>query len=249
MKLTKENTRRHDEAEALINSDRVLTRDEQAFCFEHYRPGANHNIGKGGIFFTSTDMATTLANMHAGGGRILDACAGIGVLARAILDQDWGKAITELVCLENNPEFVRIGQRLVPEARWVRGDIFHAATIRKLGLFDSAVSNPPFGNLPRESDYCRHNAPAHLMVAEVLIRRCEQGAVMIIPASDHSREDSDHRPSTAYLRFRERFPEAYITPLAVDCSCFNFHGAKPACAMVNLECPNVQLNPYLETDV
>lgn len=232
MKLTKQHTKLHDEACALINLSRDLTLDERDFVFENFRPGANHNIGKCGIFFTPPEMASTAALMHAGGGRIWDACAGIGVLARQMIDQDsTTHDITEMVCLEINEEFCRIGRRLVPEARWVCGNIFDAELVRSLGFFESAISNPPFGKVPVLNNYCRHKAPAHLMVAEVLLRRCHQGGIMIIPETDHSREDTDRNPGSNYLRFKNNFPDAMITPLPVDCRCFDFHGANPNVAM------------------
>ncbi|GGS37722.1 hypothetical protein GCM10010205_79500 [Streptomyces nojiriensis] len=48
--------------------------------------------------------------------------------------------------MERNPEYVAVGKRVLPDARWICADIVTMDT-KTLGLggFDYAVANPPYG--------------------------------------------------------------------------------------------------------
>src|SRR3990172_7934858 len=78
-KITKRQTKLHDQVMDLIHSDRSLSRDEIEFCFRNFNPLATHNVGKGAIFFTPVDLAWELAVMTQPKGAVIDLCAGIGV--------------------------------------------------------------------------------------------------------------------------------------------------------------------------
>ncbi|MEU6719794.1 hypothetical protein ABZ897_50780 [Nonomuraea sp. NPDC046802] len=47
------------------------------------------------------------------------------------------------MCVEKNPHYVAVGQRLLPEATWICGDVFDVLSMG-LGRFDTALANPPF---------------------------------------------------------------------------------------------------------
>lgn len=78
-KLTKAQRKAHQEAETILTQDR-LSDDDKDFVFENWHQGAEHNIGTAGAFFTPTGLAADFA-FDGGGRRVIDLCAGIGVLA------------------------------------------------------------------------------------------------------------------------------------------------------------------------
>lgn len=204
-KLTKTDTKLHDEAMELINGTGVLNFDQIEFCYENYNPMAEHNVGKAAIFFTPPELAWNFAVMASPSGRVIDLCAGIGILARNVMQHDsyLGSTeavphgdITEMVCLEQNPEFVRIGKRLLPQATWIEGSVFDKDLIISLGEFDLAISNPPYGNIPgkKAGSWLKTKGPAQWMVMEVGLRLAYNGVVAILP-----RGDSDYDYQTVPL--------------------------------------------------
>lgn len=229
---------------ALVNLERKLTDDEVEFVFQNFHPGAEHNVGKDGAFFTPLDLACDAALFayptgDPGGLRYLDACAGIGALSYALRAMDsLERKITEIVAIEANPRFVEVGKRLLPQVTWINGSIFDVALLQGLGWFDIAISNPPYGNLKStqgQMKWLTVQQPAHLAVAEVLSRLCKRGAVMIIPATDHNMEDNRAAsPSMNYQNFRRSLPAMDLVPVSVDCSIYKFKAATPKVAVVDL---------------
>jgi len=156
-KISKIDSKKHDEAEALVKASesRRLTLPEREFVIENWNPAARHNIGKHSVFFTPMDMASALAietghleakRKH----RVLDLCAGIGRLSWGVLNHhSLNRDNIELVCLELNPDFVRVGQAVLPEATWIQGSFLNPALISTLGRFDLVISNPPFAKIPQ----------------------------------------------------------------------------------------------------
>ena len=78
-KLTKKQTMAHEQAVDILKKD-VLTDDDKEFVFNNWHEAANHNNGANGAFFTPLDMAWDFA-LDVPGTKIIDLCAGIGVLA------------------------------------------------------------------------------------------------------------------------------------------------------------------------
>ncbi len=148
-KLTKLQARNHNAAMELLKKD-VLTDQEKEFVFINYHPGANSINGQAGAFFTPLSMAFDAA-YEAGGDcsdtrTFIDLCAGIGVLSYALVKR-YPKA-GRIVCVEINPEYVELGKKLVPEAEWYCLDVMDIEAIKELGVFDDAISNPPYGKVP-----------------------------------------------------------------------------------------------------
>jgi hypothetical protein len=147
-KLTKQQRRYHEEALQRLAKG-VLTDDDKEFVFKHYHEGANHNNGDSGAFFSSLELAYSAAHDCCGDGyktdrRVVDLCAGIGVLAYALVNRYQG---IQVVCVEANPDYVAVGKKLVPEAEWVCADVMDKDHMLSLGAFDYAISNPPFGKV------------------------------------------------------------------------------------------------------
>ena len=126
-----------------------LSENEINFIFEHYCESATNLNGEAGAFFTPDALAweTTLElgdTPYEKPLKVIDLCAGIGILARNTLLRHPNAEVT---CVEINPDYVEIGKRLVPQARWVCVNVTNISELQKLGRFDIAISNPPFGNV------------------------------------------------------------------------------------------------------
>ena len=233
MKLTKAQTKAHEQAMELVEAAEagtVITDNDREFILDHYHPGAAHNIGKGGVFFTPREVADTAAGFHNGGGRVLDACAGIGCLAYHL--KAWSRS-AKLTCVEINPEFVRVGRVVVPDAEWICGSVFDI--LPQLRQFDSAISNPPFGQIGSAASF--NFADAQFAVMELMTRHTKQGAIVIIPDADHSMEDRrDRHLSRNHIKFREMYPAWHITPCSVDMAVFKdkWKGANPKVMICDL---------------
>lgn len=145
-KLTKAQAKSHSEACALIDLERPLTGDEKEFVARNWNEAANHVNTLSGAHFTPIDMALDFS-LDVWGGRVLDLCAGIGLLGLACV---WRRCVAEenLVCVELNPDYIAVGKRLLPKATWICADAF-ALDWAILGRFDTIISNPPFGKVSR----------------------------------------------------------------------------------------------------
>lgn len=154
-KLTKEQAKSHAAAVDLLRKDR-LDDDEREFVLRNWREDANHVNSAAGAFFTPLDLAFDLT-IEICGRRVLDLCAGIGALSLAAhWRTGWGDPAREIVCIEKNPDYVAVGRKVLPEARWICADVFDLPTLN-LGRFDVAISNPPFGAIKRHD----RNAPRY----------------------------------------------------------------------------------------
>jgi hypothetical protein len=90
-KLTKAQRKAHAEAEAILTKDKI-TNDERDFVFHNWHEGATHENGGAGAFFTPFDLACDFA-LDGAGRRVIDLCAGIGVLSYIIHRRSqWGRA-------------------------------------------------------------------------------------------------------------------------------------------------------------
>jgi hypothetical protein len=150
-KLTKEQAKQHAAATDLLRKDK-LTDDEREFVLRNWREDAHHMNGVAGAFFTPLDLALDFT-IEVQGRRIIDLCAGIGCLALACHWRNgWSEPPREIVCIEKNPDYVAVGRKLLPEATWICADVFELPFMApELGRFDTAISNPPFGAIKRQS--------------------------------------------------------------------------------------------------
>lgn len=183
-KLTRTQTKRHKAALDLLTQDR-LTEHQQEQVFRDFHPGADHMTAESGAFFTPFDLAGDLALEISGATRILDVCAGIGVLSAFAY---WRSGYAnrdappvDIVCLERNSAYVEIGKQLCPWARWITGDVFDFGP-EDLGHFDIVIGNPPFGRVRRSANGPRYTgAETELHIIDHVARFATRGA-FIIPA-------------------------------------------------------------------
>jgi hypothetical protein len=144
-KLSKAQAKAHAEAVKILSQD-TLSHDERWFVLENWQESANHINSIAGAFFTPVGLARDFS-IEVSGKRILDLCAGIGSLSYLYFLAC--PAASEIVCVEKNPGYVSVGRKLLPEARWIEGDVFNLPG--DLGNFDNAISNPPFGATSRDA--------------------------------------------------------------------------------------------------
>lgn len=144
-KLTKAQFKLHNEAEALLEKDHLCI-EEREFVLEHWDPSAKHVNSADGAFFTPMDLAVSFACMLGHPGSIIDLCAGIGALSYGCTPV-YGEP-PRMVCIEKNPDYVRVGRKIVPHAEWIEGDVFDVLSMG-LGRFDAAIGNPPFGKVAK----------------------------------------------------------------------------------------------------
>lgn len=179
-KLSKAQIKQHREACALLEKD-VLSQEERWFVAENWQESAAHINSEAGAFFTPADLACDFT-IEVGGGRIVDLCAGIGMLSLAVIAGDREKAVTSLTCVEVNPHYVEVGRKVVPEATWICCSIFDDRVFEGK-RFDYAISNPPFGNIKRPGAPRRfQNGPFELAMLAVAAEIADYG-VFIIPKS------------------------------------------------------------------
>jgi predicted RNA methylase len=184
-KLTKLQAAAHDQCEAFLAKD-TLTDEDRFYVLEHWQESARNVNSAAGAFFTpyglAADMALELSNLR-GTVRVLDLCAGAGTLGLAVLRKNaWqiesGDLHLEIVCVETNPEYVRVGRKILPEATWIESSIFD---LPDLGHFDVAMSNPPFGRVKRDGDAPRYTgAEFEYHVLDIAAHRADVG-VFILP--------------------------------------------------------------------
>ena len=154
MKLSRAEIKLQKQVQELIESDRNLTFEELEFIYENFNPGYISDVTIHSAYFTPLDMAYDFALFAGKSGIMVDMCAGIGVLSFAAKTRDtYDGNIKQQICIERNPEYMKIGKRLLPSAHWIEGDIFDKSLwdsiITKYGNIDCIVSNPPFGKVSK----------------------------------------------------------------------------------------------------
>lgn len=192
MKITKAETKNHQAAEEILNQVSTISHPDREFVYRHWHPGANHLQGVNSAFFTPWNLAKALIlGVRFQDDVVIDLAAGHGMLMyqyyRTIC-YDILRKQPRMICVELNPEYVKIGQKLLPEAEWIRGDIFQAQTWESLGLPDNAdiLANPPYqtfkkAEYPSGERWLSYYGRGSLMAAEVALRLSTRGGAMILP--------------------------------------------------------------------
>ena len=183
-RISKDDAKMHRTASALVAQRRDLTGEERELVLEHWQESSSITNGLDGAFFTPEDLASDF-RLEVGGERVLDLCAGIGALAYHVwmageMDRRHeNRAPREIVCVEKNPAYVEVGRKILPEARWICGDVFDLPP--DLGDFDTVIGNPPFGHAERTGDgprYTGRRFEYHVIDAAASLAR---RGVFIIP--------------------------------------------------------------------
>ncbi len=184
-KLTKAQAKAHAQACDLLTKP-VLSEDDKDFVLQNWNEGANHVNGAAGAFFTPYDMAFdfTIDAIGQGGysGRIIDLCAGIGMLSYACWHRSHQKA--RITCVERNPDYLAVGQKILPEAEWILADVMDVLEMGlhtgQAGRFDVAISNPPFGKIKRAGGAPRYKgAEFEFHVIDIAAHLADSGAFIV----------------------------------------------------------------------
>lgn len=211
MRLSKRQMAQHNKAEALLLKEEALTDREVEFFFDNWNEAANHDVGRAGAFFTPLDLAYDFALEAAFDGckkqRVIELCAGIGVLAYAVLKRN---SNADIVCVEANPRYVEIGKKLVPQAQWICGSVEDTELLQSLGYFNTAISNPPFGRVPTMTDVCTEKYTGGLAEYKVIeLSSCMADyGVFLLPQESAGFSYSgvqcyERKASTKYARFEK----------------------------------------------
>jgi hypothetical protein len=201
-KLSKQQTKLHAQACALLAKD-VLTHDERLFVLEHWQESANHNNGVAGAFFTPISLARDFA-IEVGGGKIVDLCAGIGALAFAVYHRNaWGERDTDITCVEINPDYVTVGRKILPEAKWIVADVLSLP--ESLRDFDFAIANPPFGRIRQSGKAPRYSGSDFEYKVIDIASHLSNDGIFLIPQTSSPFQFSGRR------MYEEKPPEKYTT--------------------------------------
>lgn len=201
-RLSKEAAKAHEKACALVALDRDLTEMEKDFVLDNWQEAATATHNLAGAFFTPEPLARDLS-IEVSGDRIIDLCAGIGRLAYSCRDY-WGRRwnnepAREIVCVEQNPDYVAVGRKVLPEATWICADVLTVPAL-DLGRFDTAISNPPFGAIRRSGNAPSYDGPKfeyHVMAIAAQVARYgafiipQQSASFRYSGEQYYREESD----------------------------------------------------------
>jgi SAM-dependent methyltransferase len=179
-RLTKAQSKAHQQAEALLRKE-TLTLDEKIFVYENWHESAEHDSARSGAFFTPLEFANDF-KIEVHGPKILDLCAGTGVLSFCYAHFRHHDRPVDITCVEINPDYVRIGRKLLPEANWICADIFDIW--RDLPRdFDSVIGNPPFGRVMTDRKAPRYTgAECELKILDIASHLATYGT-FILPQS------------------------------------------------------------------
>lgn len=238
MKIPKPLAKLHNEALSLVRESRALTLEEREFVLQHFHEGANHLNGLAGAFFTPAGLARDLSIEVPERRRILDLCAGIGALSFACMEK-----AEEIVCVELNPEYVEVGKRVVPEAKWVRGDALDLDLYRDLGPFDVVISNPPFGRVRTEDSGKKTRKYTGSLFEYKVIETAKlagaQYGVFIVPQASapfqySGKPNFQQAPSRIEKEFREQTGIRMEPNCGLDTSSYRteWKGVTPICEIV-----------------
>lgn len=238
-KLTKQQAKLHQQACDLLSKD-VLTEDEKFFVIENWQESASHINTVAGAFFTPYDLASDFA-IETFSGRIIDLCAGIGILSfAASMMHRWSSAPVSFTCVEINPDYVAVGKKLLPEATWIEASVFDVLDM-DLGHFDLAISNPPFGQIKRpdgkgaprytggDFEYHVIDIAAHLANYGVFILP-QMSSGFKYSGSQNYQRDTDGKS----VKFQDK-TGIYLGPsCGIDTACYlnDWKGVSPLCEVV-----------------
>lgn len=249
-KLTKQEIKSHDEACRVLEKD-ILSEEDKEFVLDNWLPYAEHNVASTATFFTPKDFAREAANFisfniphNKQKFRLLDLCAGIGVLSFMVKEQmAWGREV-EITAVEFNPDFVRVGNKVLPEVKWVTMDAFDEESWNKSGLenerYDLTISNPPFG-LRGRYKWRGYEGPADLVACAVSLDKTDGSGIFILPQGSVPFRYSglnyyELSESISWNKLKRYYPNAHVDCISVDTSIYKtlWRGVAPSVELVQI---------------
>ncbi|WP_320337778.1 MULTISPECIES: class I SAM-dependent methyltransferase [Citrobacter] len=110
-RITKAQSKLHQQVMDLVHSDKALTFDEQLFILENYK---GDGIGATGAFFTPPMLARDFTIDIGRHKTSIELCAGIGTLS--FYNWHWNDP-EHITCIELNPEYVKIRKESITSGR------------------------------------------------------------------------------------------------------------------------------------
>ena len=233
MKISKQEAKLHNQVMELVESDKSLTLDDKFFILENYQESATNINGLAGAFFTPWGLARDAILEIDNNLNIVDLCAGIGMLSFSAMFHKSPKSIT---CVELNPEYLKVGKRVLPEANWILGD---ALLFNGDSKFDVCISNPPFGVI-KTSDY-KGKYKGSEFEYKVIDHASEiaRHGMFIIPQLSAGFKLSGNRtfelyPSSKHSKFVSDTGINLINGAGCDTTMYldDWHGVSPTCEIV-----------------
>ena len=233
MKLTKAQSKAHQQALDLVHSDRPLTLDERQFILDNYAEAQGQLNTLAGAFFTPTGLARDLSiEVGADDRGIVDLCAGIGALAFKC-HRD-----VPITCVEACEAYVTVGRRVMPDAQWIHADVFKA----ELGRYSFAISNPPFGAIPAPTFTGRYTGGQfEYKLIELASRIADYGAFILPQTSAPFRYSGQpcfqQDENEKARKFREQTGIVMEPSCGIDTSIYrgDWRGVSPICEVVVCE--------------
>lgn len=259
-KLTKPQIQAHEKAIWLAKRGN-LTDDAKRFVFDSYREDAVHINSKYGAHFTPFDLADALTlhipYKYEHKIRIIDLCAGIGVLSYAAMleGNDTSQCYSDITCLEVNPDYVEIGKKLLPDAKWICGDALDPDILGSLGRFDFAISNPPHGFVKSKHREAYSSGEFEYMVIEAASQIASGGAFIIPQMSApfvYSGTNDHYYPSDCKaMKFEEKTGIELKFNVGVDTAEYinDWHCVTPICEIVLCDFTKMKQQVYFQTKI
>jgi hypothetical protein len=231
-KLSKAQAKAHQQACDLLAKDR-LTEDDKWFVLENWQESATHINTIAGAFFTPVGLARDFS-IEVGGGRIIDLCAGIGALS-FMCSQGYERP-SHITCIEFNPDYAAVGRKILPEAEWIIASVFD---LPKLGHFDFAIGNPPFGATPKGGKAPRYTGGEfEYHVIDIASDLADWGVFILPQMSAPFRYSGQQcfevRESDRYLTFKSQTGIELGPNCGIDTDCYrrDWHGVSVATEIV-----------------
>lgn len=233
-KLTKQQSKLHQQTLDLIHSDSILNFEQKEFILQNYY---GDGIGSTGAFFTPEMLAWDFTIDSYSQGNVIELCAGIGRLSFCMQTRCKPKSIT---CVELNPDYVMVGKRVLPEANWICMDALQYASNTR---YDIVYGNPTFGKISTSQ-----SVTGRYRGSEFEYKIIEHGStlsdygVWIVPQGSagflySGRRYYERHESAKYQKFTKETGLVFEAGCGIDTSIYRdeWHNTNVLCEVITVE--------------